>query len=117
MSAYDNLASGNPEDWSNAAHSCRRVLEDLAHAVFPPQVEARSRSVDGRKTEVRLGTNHYINRLIAFIEDSSESKRFKQIVGSQLRYIGDRVDALFEATQKGSHTTLTEDEAGRYVVY
>ena len=66
---------------------------------------------------MRLGTNHYINRLIAFIEDSSESKRFKQIVGSQLRYIGDRVDALFEATQKGSHTTLTEDEAGRYVVY
>jgi hypothetical protein len=34
---YDNLASENPEDWSNAAHGCRRLLQDLADALFPPQ--------------------------------------------------------------------------------
>ena len=35
VSVYNNLSSGNSEDWSNAAHSCRRVLQDLADAVFP----------------------------------------------------------------------------------
>ncbi len=35
-SVYDSLRSTNPEDWSNAAHSCRRVLKDLADMVFPP---------------------------------------------------------------------------------
>ena len=117
VSAYNNLASGNPEDWSNAAHSCRRVLEALADAVFPPQNGARTRNANGQQVEVKLGPSHFINRLIAYIEDSSESKRFTEIVGSHVHYIGDRLDAIFKAAQKGSHDTLTKEEADRCVVY
>ena len=29
-SVYSNLLSENDEDWSNAVHSCRRILQDLA---------------------------------------------------------------------------------------
>ena len=115
--AYENLRSDNPEDWANAVHSCRRLLQDLADAVFPPQKEARSRNVDGRETEIKLGADQYINRLVAYIEDSSESRRFEEIVGSNLCYIGNRLDAVFGATQKGSHATVTKEEADRYVVY
>ena len=114
---HDNLVSNNPEDWSNAAHSCRRVLQDLADAVFPSQDKPITRMVDGRPNEIRLGADQYINRLIAYIEDSSESSRFREIVGSHLRYIGDRLDALFKAAQKGSHSTVTQEEADRCVVY
>ena len=114
---HDNLVSDNPEDWSNAAHSCRRVLQDLADVVFPPQVKPRTRKVDGKQIEIRLGVEHYINRLIAYIEDSSESDRYREIVGSNLRYVGDRLDALFKAAQKGSHKTVTKEEADRCVVY
>ena len=115
--AYENLRSDNPEDWANAVHSCRRVLQDLADAVFPPQKEVRTRNVDGREVEIKLGADQYINRLMAYIEDSSKSRRFEEIVGSNLRYIGDRLDAIFGAAQKGSHATVTKEEADRYVVY
>ena len=114
---YDNLKSDNPEDWANAAHSCRRVLQDLADAVFPVQAETRTRSVNGKEVEIRLGAENYINRLVAFVEDSLESSRFNEIVGSHLHYMGDRLDALFGAAQKGSHATVTREEANRCVVY
>ena len=115
--AYENLRSVNPEDWANAVHSCRRVLQDLDDAVFPPQKEVRTRNVDGKETKIKLGPDHYINRLVAYIEDSSESRRFEGIVGSNLRYIGNRLDAFFRAAQKGSPAAVTTLEADRYVVY
>ena len=85
---YGNLRSENPEDWANAAHSCRRVLQDLADAVFPAQAESRTRKVNGKDIEIKLGADQYINRLVGHIEDSSESDRFKEIVGSHLGYMG-----------------------------
>lgn len=115
--AYDNLRSDNPEDWANAAHSCRRVLQDLADAVFPAQVETRTRKVNGMDRNIGLGAEQYINRLMAFVEDSSDSDCSTEIVGSHLDYIGNRLDALFGAVQKGSHSTVTKEEADRCVVY
>ena len=114
---YENLRSDNPEDWANAAHSCRRVLQDLADAVYPAQAETRTRTVNGKDREIKLGADQYINRLVAHIEDLSESDRFNEIVGSHLSYMGDRLDALFGAAQKGSHATVTREEADRCVVY
>lgn len=114
--AYDYLASENPEDWSNAVHSCRRVLEDLADAVYPP-TDDKTKVIDGKKKTIKLGKEHYINRMCAFVEDRSTSETFKAIVGSHLRFLGDRLDSICKATQKASHTTLSREEAERYVVY
>ena len=36
ISVYENLSSDNPEDYANAVHSCRRILIDLADALYPP---------------------------------------------------------------------------------
>lgn len=114
---YENLQSDNPEDWSNAAHGCRRVLQDLADAVFPA-TSPRHKSIAGKMTTIDLGTENYINRLVCFAEDKSESERYSAIVGSQLSFLGDRLDALFRAAQKGSHSVIsTRDEADRCVVY
>lgn len=113
-SVHDNLRSQNPEDWSNAVHSCRRILQELADAIFPPQPEDR---VLGNGTRIKLGPDNYINRLVCFVDDSATSARFSEIVGSNLHYIGDRFDAIFKAAQKGSHGIVTQEEANRYVVY
>lgn len=114
---YDNLASENEEDWSNAVHSCRRILQDLADALFPPRSD-RTIEVSGKPRVIHLGSENYINRLIAYIEEKANSERFEAIVGSHLRFVGERLDATFQAAQKGSHTTITtQQEADRYVVY
>jgi len=71
-----------------------------------------------KSIENKLGPDNYINRLICFAEDVGTSERTTAIVGSHLGYLGDRLDALFQAAQKGSHSLIaTREEADRYVVY
>jgi len=114
---YENLQSDNPENWSNAVHSCRRILEDLANAVFPPS-EDIIKNIDGKEITIKLGKEQYINRILTFIDQNSSSKRFKELVGSNLKFIEDLLKSIFKATQKGSHTTImSREEADRYVVY
>lgn len=115
---YENLSSENTEDWSNAVHSCRRILQDLADVVFPPQADGRMIEQNGKRISIKLGKENYKNRLVCFVEDNAKSKRFEDIVGSHLRFLGDRLDSIFHAAQKGSHDViLTKDEADRYVIY
>jgi hypothetical protein len=105
-SVYNNLLSENPEDWSNAVHSCRRILKDLADSLYPP---CEDRVVkEGKKSKtIKLGQDQYVNRLIAFIEAKTSSERFTAIVGSHLRFIGERLDSIVDASHKGSHSTIT----------
>jgi len=115
---YNNLRSDNPEDWSNAVHSCRRILVDLADAVYPPTNEAISVLIDGKSRNIKLGRENYINRIIAFISINSNSERFTSLIGSHLGFIGDRLDSVYEASNKGTHATIIDKaEADRYVVY
>jgi hypothetical protein len=114
---YDNLRSDNTEDWSNAVHSCRRILQQLADAVYPAR-EDRAIHDNVKKKVIKLGKDNYINRLIAYMEDRSSSERFQHIVGSHLGFLGDRLDSVFQAAQKGSHDVIvSREEADRYVVY
>jgi len=114
---YDNLISENPENWSNAVHSCRRILQDLADAIFPSQAD-RIIEAGGKSKTIKLGPDNYVNRIICFVEDNSGSQRFNEIVGSHLKFIGERLDSVFKAAQKGSlDNIVSRDEADRYVVY
>jgi hypothetical protein len=111
---HENLRSDNPEDWSNAVHSCRRILQDLADAVYPSETPKR---LSSKGKEINVGPDAYINRLVCFAEDNSGSERFSELVGSHLGFLGDRLDAIFQAAQKGSHSVVGQVEANRYVVY
>lgn len=114
---YDGLLSDNPENWSNSVHSCRRILQDLADVLFPAQEDITIK-INGRDKVIKLGKDNYINRLIQFIESKSDSERFNEIVGSHLGFMGERLDSVFQAAQKGSHDNIvTRQEADRYVVY
>ena len=81
-SVYENLQSENPEDWSNAVHSCRRILQDLADAVFHPTDEERTvEGPNGKKRNVKVDKDHYINRIKAFVQDASSSESFRTWLG------------------------------------
>ena len=101
-----------------------RVLERATGEVVarPGPVEANlvcaAVSPDGQKKRIRLGKEQYINRLVTFVQDSSSSGRFQDIVGSHLSFLGDRLDSVARAAQKGSHAEIVSmEEADRYVVY
>lgn len=114
---YENLQSENTEDWSNAVHSCRRILQDLADVIYPARADI-VKNVNGKDRSIKLGADAYVNRIVAFLEEKSASERFNEIVGSNLSFIGDRLDSVFQAAQKGSHANIvTQEEADRYVVY
>lgn len=112
-SAYANLQSANPEDWANAVHSCRRILEGVADQLFPPTDEPRVR--DGKI--INLGAKNYRNRLICYAEDHAASETFASVIGSTLSLLIDRLEALFDAANKGTHGDVSRAEADRYVVY
>lgn len=117
VSVYDNLKSNNPEDWSNAVHSCRRILQAVADVLYPPNPNGMT-EIERKGQKIKIGSDNYINRLMVYVEDNSNSPRFQHIVGSHLRFLGDRLDAIYSAASKGSHTEIhTREEAERYVIY
>ncbi|OGU57053.1 MAG: hypothetical protein A2V66_05560 [Ignavibacteria bacterium RBG_13_36_8] len=117
VSVYDNLKSENPEDWSNAVHSCRRILQAFADKYYPPNPDGKNEIESGSK-KIKVGKKNYINRLILYIESKSKSKNFINIVGSHLDFIGNRIDSIYDASNKGSHSIIkTKEEAERYIIY
>jgi len=114
VSVYENLRSKSEEDWANAVHSCRRVIKDVADLFYP----ADNSEIDiGSGKKIRLSEEKYIMRLKQYIKNKSGSKRFNEIVGSHLDYIGDRIDAIHNASTKGSHADIKREEAERYMIY
>ena len=115
-SIADNINSNNKEDWANAAHTCRRLLQALADSLYPAGKDKIIGT--GKKTKtIKLGPDNYINRLVCFCEDNTKSGVFISLVGSHLSFIGDRLDSIFSGAQKGSHSSLNLDEAKRIVIF
>lgn len=113
ISVYSNMDSDNSEDWANAVHSCRRILLDLADALYPPKEEPID--VNGKK--IKVGPDQYVNRLIQFISSKSGSKTYTDVVGADLSSIGMRLDAINDAVCKGTHVDVSKDEASRYIIH
>ncbi|GGH53071.1 hypothetical protein GVY41_09000 [Frigidibacter albus] len=113
-SIRDNLDSSNPEDWANAVHSCRRLLQAVADALYPP-AEGTVKAGSGRA--VKVGKDQYINRLVLFCESTVKSVVSSKVLCSDLQYIGERLDAVFSAVQKGSHAEIEVSEAQRFVIH
>ena len=82
--AFENASSDNPEHWSNAAATCRRLLKAAADALRPPGPD-----VNGRK----MGDDNYVNRLVDWIVNQSESDTAAKLIASDLEDLGRRLDA------------------------
>lgn len=115
ISVYENLKSGNDEDWANAVHSCRRILKDVADQLYPPSDEPVILEESNKK--IQVGNDQFINRIVLYVESKSTSEKFNSVVGSHIKFIGERLDSLYQAANKGTHHEVTLEEAERYIIY
>ena len=114
VSVYQNLKSEKSGDWELAVHSCRRAIKDVADFLYPA-TDKEIQFKDGKKS--KLSDENYIIRLKQFIKENNKSESFTKIVGSHLDYIGDRINAVYKSTTKGSHSKVDQKEAESYVMY
>ena len=71
---------------------------------------------DGKN--IKLGEENYINRLVQYIDGClTVGKTFKDVIITDLESIGKRLDAIYEATNKGTHADVSNDESKRYVMH
>ncbi len=113
VTVYNNMDSSVPEDWANAVHSCRRILSEFADSLYPPSETPIC--INGKT--IKVGKEQYINRLIQFINNNSESTTYGAVVGSHLESIGNRIDAINNAVCKGTHAEVSKWEASRYIIH
>ena len=109
MTAFRAVSSENPEEWSQALTTCRRFIEGLADALYPPKDEM----VKGRA----LRKGQYINRLWAFMDEAIESQSGKELAKAHVDYIGSYLQKVHQLSNKGVHATLTRLEAVRAVFH
>ncbi len=66
----------------------------------------------------KLGQQNYINRLMAFIASKKRIRELFKNSRFHLDFIGNRLDSIYKAANKGSHTTIvSREEADRCVIY
>lgn len=117
VSIYENLRSENKENWASAVHSCRCIIKDIADFLYPPSNQEIQVGSGKEKRKIKLNEENYIARLKQYIKGKTSSKKFLAVVGSSLEYIGDRIDAIYGASTKGTHSEVSQEEAERYVIY
>lgn len=109
MIAFKSVSSDNPEEWSHALTSCRRLIEGLADKLFPPI----DNDINGRK----LGQPQYINRLWAFMDKAIESESNRELAKTHIDFLGSYLQKTHKLTNKGVHTSITKIEAVKTVFH
>lgn len=71
----------------------------------------------GNNKKIKLSDENYIARLKQFVKINKDSNSFTKVVGSNLEYIGDRIDSIYKSTTKGTHAEVEQKEAESYVMY
>jgi hypothetical protein len=88
--------------------SCRRFMERLADSLYPP----RNTPVHGRTVNQAA----YRNRLWAYVEESLTSESQRTLVIATLRDVGNRIDKLDSAANRGLHADATPSEVRRLLI-
>jgi DNA uptake protein ComE-like DNA-binding protein len=112
MIAFKSVNSENPEEWSHALTTCRRLIEGIADELFPA-TQLTQEINNGHK----LGQAQYINRLWAFMDKAIESKSNKNLAKAHIDFLGSYLGNIHELTNKGVHSTLAKLEAVKTVFH
>ncbi|MBQ3135772.1 MAG: hypothetical protein IJB75_08225 [Oscillospiraceae bacterium] len=115
----DKVNSGNPEMYSQALTSCRRLFENTAVELFakyfPDYSEKLYKTKSGK--EIDISGDHYINKLSAVIEKLQDKNPAKSLVGSSILYTLDWIENLNSLQCKGVHSEITKQEAEACIIH
>lgn len=101
-SIEQNLRSEVPEDWKNAASSCRTLLMDIADQLNPPTTPADK--------------NKYINRLKDVISPKQVGTVKAKTLNAMLEELKKRIEYTVDATQGPAHRDRPSKESAEDVV-
>lgn len=88
-SIEQNVLSVNPEDWKNAATSCRTLFIDIADVLNPAKTSEEK--------------PNYINRLKNFVSPKITSETRKNLLSTFLEEIKTRIELTIDSTQGSAH--------------
>ena len=100
--AMHSLGGDEDEAISAAMNSLRRLIVSLAEAIFPPTEETRPNPSGG--DPIKLGSEKYLNRIKAFIDDHCDSASRKRRLKQSAANINERLSS-------GVHSEIGRDEA------
>jgi hypothetical protein len=107
VAVSERMRADDAESRAAALTSCRRLLNTIADAVYPPSDRPY---VDGSGKPRDVGKEAYKNRLVAHVEQHLRGGS-RRILASELSHLVDRLDALYEKTCKGVHEDVSAEEA------
>ncbi|MDE6313054.1 MAG: hypothetical protein K2M46_05460 [Lachnospiraceae bacterium] len=114
----DKINSGNPELYSQALATCRRLFENTAKELFDkyfPSYEDKMYKTKSGK-DIDVSGDHYKNKLSAVIEKMEDKSTSKSLVGSNIIYLLDWMDNLSNLQCKGVHSDVSRQDAMRCII-
>jgi len=115
----DKIDSNNPELYSQALTTCRRLFESMANELFdkffPEHSNKKYKTKSGKEIDV-IG-DHYKNKLSAVIETLQDRSVSNSVVGSNIIYLIDWIDNLHDLQCKGVHSNITKQDAMQCIIH
>ena len=115
----DKITSDNPEVYSQAVTTCRRLFqntaEELFNRYFPDYSDSTYKTKSGKFIDI--SGNHYINKLSAVIEKLQSKSAAKSAAGSSILYTLDWIDNLNSLQCEGVHAKITRQDAMQCIIH
>lgn len=111
---YAQLSSNDEVIYSEVASTCRRIIKDVADALYPAS-DSPVMGMDGK--EHKLSESDYTNRIMARIQQSIQNGNEKKIFSSMFEYVDGLLTSINDYASKGVHSDFTKTDAVRCIVY
>lgn len=114
----DKINSANPELYSQALTTCRRLFQCVADELFKKHLPNYQGEIFKTKSgkEINISGDHYKNKLSAIIEVLEGKTMHNSIVGSNIIYLLDWIDNLVDLQCKGVHSEISKQDATRCII-
>ncbi len=114
----DKINSDNPEMYSQALTTCRRLFENTDVELFDkyfPNYNGKTYKTKSGK-EIDITGDHYINKLSAVIEKLQDKSANKSLIGTNIIYLLDKIEYLNNLQCKGVHSNISKQDAMQCII-